>query len=500
MRDIIRAQMQLGECDIAAIEFDCFSRDDIPRLLRGLQHIYTTEALREEVFAILADVLPVRADGEEFVSADTGRPGMSQWRILVLGTLRLGLNADFDRAQELANQHRLVRQMLGHSDWADEYRYGLQTIKDNLRLFTPEVLERINAVVVKAGHDLVKPHPDAPLEARCDSVVVETNVHFPTDINLLLDAVRKAIEISASLCADHGLTDWRQSAYNIRCLRKLYRRLQQLKRSTSKDEAKRAARLEDIHAAYRAYLEQAEQFLARAKDTRYKLAVFCHVPAEQFTLLDDCIAYAELLIDQIERRVLQGERIPHEEKVFSIFEPHTEWIAKGKAGTPVELGVRVAISEDQFGFILHHRVMFGETDDQVAVPIATRLSACYPRIKSLSFDKGFHSPSNQKQLAEVIDFPVLPKKGKCNAAELEREQDPEFRRRKRQHSAVESAINALEAHGLDRCPDHGEEGFERYVALAVLGRNIHRLGAVLIARDAEAERQRRKRERLKRAA
>ncbi|WP_323697020.1 hypothetical protein [Thiorhodovibrio litoralis] len=67
-----RAQMQLGECDIAAIEFDCFSRDDIPRLLRGLQHIYTNDALRNEVFAILADVLPVRADGEECVSDLTG--------------------------------------------------------------------------------------------------------------------------------------------------------------------------------------------------------------------------------------------------------------------------------------------------------------------------------------------------------------------------------------------------------------------------------------------
>ena len=152
MRNIIRAQMQLGECDISAIAFDCFSRDDILRLLRGLRHIYTTEPLREAVFAIHADVLPVRADGEEFVSADTGRPGMSQWRILVLGTLRQWPNADYDRVQEFANQHRLVRQMLGHSDWSDEDRYSLQALKDNLRLFTPEVLERSNAGVVKAGH------------------------------------------------------------------------------------------------------------------------------------------------------------------------------------------------------------------------------------------------------------------------------------------------------------------------------------------------------------
>jgi hypothetical protein len=493
MRNVICAHLQLSERDIGAIDLDCFSRDDIPRLLKGLQHIYTTPALREAVFAILAEVRPMRADSGELVSAATGRPGMCQWQILVLGVLRLGLNADYDRIQELANQHRTVRQMLGHSDEADTHRYALQTLKDNLRLFTPEVLERISAVVVKAGHDLVKPHPKAPLEARCDSFVLETDVHFPTDINLLQDAVRKVIETSAHVCQDHGLSDWRQSAYNIRCLKQAYRRVQQLKRSTAKDEDKRAERDVEIRAAYCDYLDLAEQFLERARLTRYQLHQFHHVPAALFSALDDDMGYVALFIDQIERRVLQGERIPHEEKVFSIFEPHTEWISKGKAGTPVELGVRVAISEDQFGFILHHRVMFEQTDDQVAVPIATHLKARYPSLNSLSFDKGFHSPSNQQQLAEIIDFPVLPKKGKCNAAELEREQNPSFRRLKRQHSAVESAINALEAHGLDRCPDHGEEGLERYVALAVLGRNIHRLGAILIARDAEAERRRHKR-------
>jgi hypothetical protein len=84
---------------------------------------------------------------------------MGQWKILVLGVLRVGLNADYDRIQELANQHAAIRQMLGHGDWADDTYYGLQTLKDNLRLFTPEILDRINQVVVAAGHALVKKVP-----------------------------------------------------------------------------------------------------------------------------------------------------------------------------------------------------------------------------------------------------------------------------------------------------------------------------------------------------
>lgn len=493
MREIINPQLQLGASDIGAIEIDLHSRDDIPRLLRGLQFIYSTPALREHVFAILAEVLAQRRDGSGAVSRETGRPGMAQWQMLVLATLRLGLNADYDRIQELANEHRTVRAMLGHSDWAEETRWNVQTLKDNLRLFTPELLERINRVVVEAGHALLKTSPEEGLEVRCDSFVVETDVHYPTDINLLYDAVRKVIETTANLCKTYDLDGWRQSAYNVRCVKRAYRRAQQAKRSRAKDADKRAAREAEIKQRHGEYLRLCEDFLERADLSRTRLNVGLGLPAVLFTALDDFIAHAERQIDQVRRRVLNGERIAQHEKVFSIFEPHTEWISKGKAGVPVELGLRVAISEDQYGFILTHRVMQGETDDQVAVALVEDLAKRYPSITSASLDKGFHSPANQRQLADIIDFPVLPKKGKRSQAELEREHSARFRRLRRRHSAVESAINALEVHGLDRCPDHGIDGFKRYVALAVVARNLHRLGAILIAAEADAERRARKR-------
>jgi hypothetical protein len=309
---------------------------------------------------------------------------MEQWKILVLGTLRLGLNADYDRILELANQHTTIRQMLGHGDWADERRYSLQTLEENLRLLTPEILDRINQVVVRAGHQLVKKSPEEGLNARADSFVVETDVHYPTDLNLLLDAVRKAIETCAQLCQGEGLSDWRQSKHNLRKLKRLYRRLQSLKRSSAKDPDKRAARQGEIEQACREYLALAEDFLARARDTRATLHIGCDLPAIVLAELDQYIAYGELLSDQIRRRILGGERIPHEEKIFSIFEPHTEWISKGKAGVPVELGLRVAICEDQHGFILYHQVMHKSTDDQIAVPLIQETCARFPEITSVS--------------------------------------------------------------------------------------------------------------------
>ena len=123
MRNVINPQLMLDEVDVGAIRLDPKSRDDVPQLLRGLQHIYTLPDLRERVFAILREVIPQRTTGEGKADAGTGRPGMEQWRILVLGVVRLGLNADYDRIHDLANQHGTLRQMLGHGDWSDKTEY-----------------------------------------------------------------------------------------------------------------------------------------------------------------------------------------------------------------------------------------------------------------------------------------------------------------------------------------------------------------------------------------
>ena len=94
-------------------------------------------------------------------------------------------------------------------------------------------------------------------------------------------------------------------------------------------------------------------------------------------------------------------------------------------------------------------------------------------------DKSFHSPDNQKTLAGLLDQVVLPCKGKLSKARRDIEHDPDFIQARRQHSAVESGINALEVHGLDRCPDRELDHFKRYVALAVVGRNLQKLGVIL---------------------
>jgi DNA-binding FrmR family transcriptional regulator len=270
----------------------------------------------------------------------------------------------------------------------------------------------------------------------------------------------------------------------LRQLKKLYRQAGKLKHSTSRDEAKREDKRAAMREAHRVYVEQAQVYLERASDTRRKLQHL--VLAEVFLgELDEFMRHAERQIDQIDRRVLQGQRIPHEEKVFSLFQPHTEWISKGKAGVPVELGLRVCVVEDQHRFILNHQVMEGTTDDAVAVSIVEETKQRFGDLHSASMDKGFHSKDNQAKLKEIVDVVVMPRKGRLSAVDRAIESDAEFVRLRQQHSAVESAINALEQHGLDVCPDHGIVGFKRYVALSVVARNVQRLGAILRQQEAE---------------
>jgi transposase, IS5 family len=487
MRVVQNVQMQIGEVDVSKVKFDLKSRDDIPKILKGLQHLYTDLPLRTKIFALLEEHFAPKVDKHN------GRPGMTLWRILVCGVVRLDLNIDYDRLHELVNQHLTLREMLGH-DAFDKERYHFQTLKDNVSLFTPELLDKISQIVVDGGHVLVKKKENEALRGRCDSFVVETDVHFPTDINVLYDAMRKVITLTGRWCEQQAVNDWRQHQYNVRHLKRLMRKAQNTRRRKAKSEAQKKKNEAFCIQAYQAYLDVAEHYLNKAQATLAKLA---KGSGDEFDVLrkleiEGYVRDAIRQIDQTKRRVILKEVIPHAEKVFSIFEPHTEWVSKGKAGVPVELGLKVCILEDQHQFILHHEVMQQKTDDQVAVSMVAEANKRFSNLTDCSFDKGFHSTDNQDKLKEHLELVALPRKGKLSQAAQAEQQSEAFIKARRAHSAVESAINALEVHGLDRCPDHGIVGFKRYVALAVLARNIHRIGAILWQQEQKREKRKKK--------
>lgn len=488
MRKVIEKQLKIGQLDISKIQIDLNSRDEIPQLLLGLQAIYSDRRIRDEVFSILERIVPKNVD------SDNGRPGMDLWKILVLGTLRLNCNWDYDKLHNIANEHKTVREFLGHSIFEFDQSYALQTLKDNVSLLTPEVLDEISTVVVSAGHELLRKGQE-PLKGRCDSFVVETDVHYPTDINLLLDAIRKVVFLIGRECAELGITEWRQHRHIFKKIKKLFNKVRRLKRSTSKDEDKKAKREQLIIESHKQYVDVVKSYVTRAKQSIRILNEMEVGNVAHLMVIESYILHAERQIDQIRRRVEDGETIPHHEKVFSIFEEHTEWICKGKAGVSQELGLGVCIVEDQHGFILHHHVMENEKDVEIAVMMVAEAKRKFSDLSGCSFDKGFYSPKNREALKGLLDKVVLPKKGKLSRNDKQIEHSDEFIETRHKHAAVESAINALENHALDSCPDHGIFGFKRYVALAVLARNIQILGAKIQQKELKRQKRSNKAER-----
>jgi hypothetical protein len=188
------------------------------------------------------------------------------------------------------------------------------------------------------------------------------------------------------------------------------------------------------------------------------------------------------------RRVLEEKTLTNPQKVFSLFEQDTDLINRGKRPNPIEFGHRVLIVEDHAGFILYGQEMgMGLTDEKVIFEVMQRLQTRFAGgIRAASFDKGFWTPNNLERLSEIIPLVVLPKKGKRRKVDQQREGTKTFGKIRKWHAGVESRIHALvSGNGMGVCRDKGVIAYERYIAAAVMGRNLQTLGTVLLAKERE---------------
>lgn len=175
--------------------------------------------------------------------------------------------------------------------------------------------------------------------------------------------------------------------------------------------------------------------------------------------------------------MIKKEVIPHGEKVFSIHEEHTRWINKGKADVVAELGVPVCMLEDQYQFILRHHILWEGNDQDMIVSFLTEAKKHYPTLHSCR--RGFYTPENRRKLDQLLELSALPRKGRRNEEDLERETADDFVEARRQHPAIESAINNLQQRGTGLVRTHGAEGFARTVGLVMIATNVHRMGLIL---------------------
>jgi len=476
MRKPFSSQQRFDCQTILEIKLNLKCRDEIIPLLRGLQHVYSQPQLRDEILDLVA------ADVNRHSRHDRGREGLDYWQIVVLAAARLGCNLDYDKLHDLAEQHRTLRHIMGIGDWEEEIDFSGRRIRENLCLLKPETLEAISHAIVAEAYRL---DPEAVKKVRADSFVVETNIHYPTESSLIFDGVRKTIELCTALSQDFTVTGWRQHEH-------LLKKVKQTARQISRISVRKGNKYQErLAKQYRKLLARATKILTRAKETCQSLENQC--PLDLTAIFR--IAEIKVFIERTEhvcgtarRRVLEGESVPNEEKLFSIFEPHTQLYKRGKAGQPVQFGRLVLVYEDAAGFIPHHQVMPRDAGDQDVIVAQTRQlqDRLNGQIEQASFDRGFHSPENQRQLTDILEHVCLPKPGKNQAAEQVAQASVTFHQARGRHPGVESAIGALQSgNGLVRCRDESEVGFDRYVALAVLGRNLHALGKLLIAREDE---------------
>ena len=494
MREILEAQQTLGQVPIEDIEIDSSSRDEMPAVLRGLKFIFCNQGLRSQIFALIDEQVlkssvgkaPSGTDSESGKTIDphTGRPGMSLWMALVFALVKQALNCDFDRLCDEANQHKTLRIMLGVSPMSNR-QFHYRTLARNVKLFSAELLEKINRLVAEAGHRLAGWQPGDPIKARCDTWVVETNVEYPTDYRLLWFALVQLVKTAVGLSYEYHVVGWRKAGYWQKRAHRGYRGLRREYRKQSRTE-----RVRDFARVARAILKRGQKLEARLEAKG--------AAAEKVESLRKWVRHAARQLDQMERRLLREEKIPNGEKVYSFLEEYTRWVSKGKAGTPVELGVPVAIVESRDQFVMECKILWTEQDVEVTGELLKKAKRHWPEMNVCSFDKGFSSVQNIKNAAGVIETPVLPKRGKLSKADREREDGEAFKEARKQHPGVESAINRLEHHGLDRVREKGKEVFEKVVWRAILAANVHRIGKLLNAQE-QAQRKRQAKRRPKAA-
>jgi len=337
--------------------------------------------------------------------------------------------------------------------------------------------------VAAAGREVFAKKDGAPLaalELKADTYVLETDVHFPTDLNLLWDAGRKCVDLIETYRDRFGyaLPGWRKA-------KDWRRRFKALERLASKAVYGGGAHKETrVRQAVREYLSAGRDLSAKVNASLLGLCDQA-VDAAHWEALCYFHAMLDKHLDLVERRLLQEETIPAAEKVFSLFEPHTEWIAKGKQRPHVELGHRLLVATDQHELVQDYDVPVGGADVDQSVPVTDRLLGRYGigAIASLSFDKGFTRAEDRDLLSLYVPTVVMPKRGKKNAVETARESERHFVSLRRHHSAVESDIHSLEHHGLNRCLDVGLDGYRRYVGYGVLSYNLHVIGRELLTRQ-----------------
>jgi len=333
----------------------------------------------------------------------------------------------------------------------------------------PETLKALHKRVVQIAREL---KVTRGRKLRTDGTVVETNIHYPTDSSLLSDGVRV---LSRNLKRAQKLLDGSMEIGKS-VFRDRSRSAVKLKRQIEGLARRGAERTKPVYRKLlriaRASVSQSRTVLEMLQERRDgdKLK-------EQ---LQTFVTRTQQVLEQTTRRVFKQESVPVAEKILSIFEPHSDIIKRGKAGKPTEFGHKVWLDEVDGGIVSDYRILDGNPgdSDQWQPAIDTHIEQFGKAPYQASADRGVYSSDNETYATDKgVKRVILPKAGYKSQKRRQHERLSWFRRGRRYHSGVEGRISVLKRkHGLDRCLNHGQDGFERWVGWGIIANNLTKIG------------------------
>jgi len=487
MRNRFEQQLEIGLLPIEETQISYKQKDPLTELLAALLAVYTNTECNELIFRKLEEYL---SKGKK----KTGRKGMTLWQIFVLAQVRLCKNLPYSAVHDLANHHSTIRGLLGveheHKGFSG-ITFEYQNIYDNLSVLNDDLIKELNTIIVNFAHQSIFKKKDTEaLRLKSDSFVVESNVHFPTDYNLLWDCARKCLDTTSKLLKiNSSHKGWRKFANWQYTLKGLIRELGKANASGGKNKVTR------VKKAAKKVINKSNKLLLKLETLLKELPFETRADFSITLSLEHYMSLLNKHIDLVERRIIKEEKIPHNEKMFSIFETYTEWINKGKSRPNVELGKMLNITTDQYNLIVDYQIMENEKDRDIVIELADRILRDH-KVEVWSFDKGYWRKENKELLQLYVPHVIMPKLGRLTQQEKEEENSRLFKKYKNKHSAIESNINELENRGLDRCPDRGYHHFKSYIGLGVCAFNLKKIGKFLL----DKEREEAKKERLRTAA
>ena len=345
-------------------------------------------------------------------------------------------------------------------------------------LVQPETLEQFNQRLTELAAQL---KVTKGRKLRTDGTVVETNIHHPSDSSLLADSVRvlgRTLRRAKGVLK--GKTDINPGVFRnrVHSVRRLARQVGEAMRKSGE-----TAREQGL-LAYRKLVKATQQTIEQAQQVLPALQALTGKEADRLAeILETFIPRAEQVVSQAIRRVFQGEKVLASEKIVSLFEPHSAIIRRNKARKPTEYGHKVWLDEVDGGIVTRWQLLEGNpNDDQQWLPSLEHHIERFGRPPNqMSADRGVYSPHNEQAAQERgVKRVVLPQPGRKSAARKQHEKQRWFKRGRRWHAGVEGRISVLKRRNeLDRCRDHGRQGFERWIGWGVIAANLLVIARVL---------------------